>query len=167
MSTRSFQRYLWHGVGSLAAWQSICAGEGLRLPTAHAHDVGDYGRGVYFTTSLVRAKIYSKRLNGHYPIVRAYIRLRNALVLDWSRGQAMHPEYPAFQTVEAIRKAYGDPLHGTDESRARASARWRVGLMASGIDGIVALHGDDIEVVVYDPEESIRTYECLLKKAKT
>lgn len=166
MKTAGFARYMWHGVSGAEAWKAICEGEGLRLPTRHAHDVGDYGRAVYFTNSLVRAKIYSKRLNGHYPIVRAYVRLKNALVLDWSKGQAMHPESPAFQIVEELRRRYGDPLHGTDESRAQAASRWREGLLAQGIDGIVSLHSQDMEVVVYDPHDGIRSYSCVLKKAK-
>jgi len=166
MKTSRFARYMWHGVGGAEAWRTICDGEGLRLPKVHAHDVGDYGRAVYFTSSLVRAKIYSKRLNGHYPIVRAYVRLKNALVLDWSKGQAMHPESPAFQIVDWLRKNYGDPLHGTDQQRKDATIRWRYELMGKGIDGIVALHSQDIEVAVYDPDEGIRSYTCLLKKAK-
>jgi len=169
MKTARFARYLWHGVGSPAAWDAICAGAGLKLPThhPHAHDIGDYGRAVYFTTSLIRAKIYSKRLNGHYPIVRAYVSLRNALFLDWSRGQAMHSESPAFQAVERLRLTYGDPLHGSDEARANAAVRWRTGLLANGIDGIISKHTNDMEVIVYDPEEAIRSYTCLLKKAKS
>jgi hypothetical protein len=157
---------MWHGVSGAESWKRICEGEGLRLPTVHAHDVGDYGRGVYFTSSLVRARIYSRRLDGHYPIVRAYVRLKNAIILDWSKGQAMHPESPAFQTVEALRREYGDPLHGSDEARAQAASRWRGGLLAHGIDGIVALHSQDIEAVTYKPEDAIRSYACLLKKAK-
>jgi hypothetical protein len=169
MRTERFARYLWHGVGSAAAWDSICAGEGLKLPVhhSHVHDIGDYGRAVYFTTSLVRAKIYSKRLNGHYPIVRAYVRLRNALILDWSTsGLVMHSSSPTFQDVERLRLAYGDPLHGTDASRAAAAVRWREGLLADGIDGIVAMHSNDMEVVVYRPEDAIRSYTCMLKRAK-
>lgn len=163
---------MWHGVGDAEAWRRVCDGEGLQLPTKHVHDVGDYGLGIYLTSSKFRARVYAvaarmtidgKRYLG---LVKARVRLRNALHLDWRSRHAMDPMSVAYETIEKLREAYGDPLHGSDAERRQAAIRWREGLLASGIDGIVAYGTQDIEAVTYQPNDAIVSYDCVLIRRK-
>lgn len=165
---RPFTRWLWHGVGRPEAWDAICKGRGPSLPTKHVHDVGDWGIGVYFTTSTVRAKIYSRSVETpqgrRYPLVYARVHLSSPLLFDFSAAQIMHPEDPSTKLKDELERRFGSTLHGTAESRAEAARRWREGLLAAGHDGIVVKHSQDSEVVVYTPHRSILAYECFLRR---
>lgn len=162
-----YKKMLWHGVGSGESWKRISSGEGLKLPSqhghAHAHDIGDWGHGVYFTDSLIRARIYARPFpDGTVPLVQALVSLDNAILINWRVGTAMDPKHPAYPMVNKLRDLFGDTLHGGDAARARAAVEWRTGLLASGVDGIVLIHLHDTEVVVYDPGRSIKKYRCRL-----
>lgn len=162
MRTISFRRRdLFHGVALADDWARICAGEGLRLPSRHAHDVGDFGYGVYLTTNRHRARIYAKKTADGFQMVRASVVLPRAILLNW---RVARWEGEAWDTISELGRRYGDPLHGSDETRAAAARHWRSGLLKLGIDGIVAVHQNDTEVVVYEPERAIVEYECFLDR---
>ena len=162
LPTVRFRKWLWHGVGSLAAWEKICAGEGLRLPSVHAHDVGDYGYGVYLTDNEIRARTYSHiTLDRKALLVKALVHLDLALIINW-RGKelAFSKKHPAWPLMNALTATFGDPVRGGHEARTKAAQAWRHGLLARGLDGIVIVHSHDTEVVVFDPKKSLRSYRC-------
>lgn len=167
-----FKKTLWHGVGSGESWKRICGGDGLKLPSQHghrhAHDIGDWGHGIYLTDSVIRARTYSRPLpDGRYPLVQAQVSLENAILINWRLGNAMSPKHPAWPMVNKLKDLFGDTLHGGDAARARAALEWRTGLLSAGVDGMVLLHQMDTEVVVYDPQKSITKYRCRLGEPRS
>lgn len=86
-----------------------------------AHDPGDFGRGVYWTSSCARAKCYGKSLK------RAVIKLQSALVLSVSDAYALAAKYG---TV--------GPQFSMDQKLANAS-RMTEELKAQGYDGLVSV----------------------------
>jgi len=126
------------------------------------HDLGSYGAGMYFTTSLSGAKSVARRQGKKFMIVKAKIELENALWID-ARGK--HPFLkgsPGKKIFDFLTTTFGNTMRGVDVARMTAAVAWREGLLAEGIDGIV-IHDDyETDVVVYDPEEAVVDYGCFL-----
>lgn len=151
----------WHGVGTVAGWDVLKWGGGLRLPEpgAHVHDPGDYGLAVYLTDCKPKAETYAVPLldtKGYRALVQVQVELENALVFDWREGTAIDPEHPTNVQTDFFEALFGDPIHGSPEERRRVAEKWRDGMLARGYDGVVVLRRGESELAVYLPEKSIK-----------
>lgn len=171
--SRPFEKWVWHGIGGKKAYERVCDGEGLKLPSYHTQvvDVGDWGHGVYFTTSRFRAHLYARDFETprgrRYPLVFARVELKNPLRFDFRSGMFLDPKSPSNLLLKHLEKKLGSPVRGHNmKERARAARRWRKYLLSMGYDGVLVRGGQDTEVVVYRPQNSIVTFKCFLGRPR-
>lgn len=149
-------REMWHGVGTLEAWERLKAGHPMEIPARYTHDPGDYGRAVYFTDLQCRAVAYAMRHEGKRLLVQVTVDVKKPLVIDWRKGSALDKQHPANLMLEMLENRFGDPVKGVPEVREAVALRWRRELMAEGYDAIVVHHKEDTEVASYDPSRSVK-----------
>jgi hypothetical protein len=100
---RPYDARLWHGT-TLPVWRSVRDGGRLGLPRdGHRSDPGDFGKAVYLTRNILEARGYAR--DGTF--VRARVRLRHALILDFRRDRAACQAW-----YHARELAWGSPIHG-------------------------------------------------------
>jgi hypothetical protein len=170
---KPYRKWVWHGLGGKKAYDAVCNGRGLELPTKYTQvvDVGDWGNGVYFTTSRFRAHLYARDIatpkGRRYPLVYARVHLENPVYFDFSAGAMFDPDNPSTKLLMKLEKRWGSSVRGHDmDERERAAHRWRHGLIAMGHDGVVVRGGQDTEVVVYKPRKSIMVFKCFLGRPR-
>lgn len=136
-----------------------------RADQPFASDPGDFGRGVYYTTSLSRAKAYSKTVESKT------IRFDNPLLLLVEQAYQLADSY---QTVrlpddwrgECLKRfpTLKDHYRGTREAGCRCQEERALALLQNaermtrdmlgrGIDGLLSVNEmlDEVEVVDYRP----------------
>lgn len=127
--------------------------EGFRLDVPQAHDVGDFGQGIYLTRAQVRAKTY-----GHTVLVvevdaTRCAQIANPYFLDGLRTVEPRTEVErlffliAFDSQGRMRTcASGIP----QDERAHAAREIRETFLAAGFTGIMTTRPDR-ETVIFDP----------------
>lgn len=106
---------------------------GLMGNREYAHDPGDFGRGIYWTTELAQAKCYGK-------VRKARVSLSNPLYLT------------AEEAYDLADKEYGSTVHGFPADRLRKAEHMTLDLLRKGYDGLVVQHKNGrLEVVDYRP----------------
>lgn len=98
----------------------------------YAHDPGDFGRGIYYTSNIHQARAYGE-------VSKVPVRLDNPLRLT------------AEQAYDLGERDYGNLVQGTSEERMEKAVAMTSDLLAKGYDGLVVEHRDWLEVVVYHP----------------
>jgi len=110
--------------------------EGFRLDVRHASDPGDFGLGVYFTTSIHRARAIGR------VILEVFLDLENPLELSEEAAYALVLDKLGFDTIHG---------HGVPALRVREARKARDWFLGRGHDTlIVKKQSGDLEVVVYD-----------------
>ena len=162
--------WFFHGVRDRAAFAAVCR-DGLRLPTEHASDPGDLGRGVYLTKSRSEALHYATG-----GVLAARVDLKSAFVLNFKKGTG-RPWYNAMTQKFGGNPVNGDvakqlkmltddeaPVYGGTEQwadRNRFAGIWHEALIADGVDGLVTVGWDLGEtVVLFQPEKSVLELRC-------
>ena len=113
----------------------VWRGEGERYVREFASDPGDFGRGIYWTTSHARARAY-----GGKKTVPNVIKFKNPLVL---------PVNEAYD----IAGRFGTIQEHSEEKRIKNSEAMTHHLLSLGYDGLVSVSemGDELEVVDFRP----------------
>lgn len=101
------------------AWRGIRE----RYGREYASDPGDFGRGIYYTTSRARARAY-----GGENLIKQNIKLKNPLILD---------DKSAYDLAAGQYSTVG-PAH-TMEERMKNAERFTRDLIDMGYDGVVSV----------------------------
>ena len=150
-------RQFWEGVDPVSIRERITTvgvpvfrGEFGKMPKrGFRHDVGDFGRGVYYTSVLNQARAYGSDIR------RVVLVLKHPLILgvedayDLSDDfEILHQKLPSELEGEELRAwvvAHPRDALGCAERMTRA-------LLGRGFDGLVVVHrGGRLEIVDYRP----------------
>jgi SPP1 gp7 family putative phage head morphogenesis protein len=123
----------------------------------YSSDPGDFGRGVYYSTSAVRAKQYGA-------ISKTIVVLHNPLILTDRQAYDLSDQYKTVRLpeseIEAIAKSTPrGQIHQAIVKRQLDNAqRMRDDLVAKGYDGLVSVRSSgrgELEVVVFQPVANV------------
>jgi 8-oxo-dGTP pyrophosphatase MutT (NUDIX family) len=105
----------------------------MQMNRGYASDPGDFGRGVYWTSDIHRAKAYGK-------LITQVVKLSNPIYLTVE------------QAYDLGEQDYGNLVRGETADRLKKAEAMTLDLLAKGYDGLVAKHPDGhLEVVDYRP----------------
>lgn len=119
--------------------------------TSYQSDPGDFGRGIYYTTSYTRASTYGD-------VEKNTLKLKNPIVLSVDEAYALSEKYETVRLSEEKETELFNKVGRSGIRQARVdellknSQRLTDDLLAKGHDGLVSISPrGEIEVVVFQP----------------
>jgi len=164
---------LYHG--SLAKEQILTRGFDINAP--RSRDPGDFGWGIYLTSSVGKAKAVAGMSN----VLEVRVCFTRPLILH-SPYSIGNPETTGDWFIRGLREKYGDPVHGLtpeeveelyrqgksneqikqldDDNRVTSAKKWAEEIQKAGYDAVVwekpYRYGKIVphyEVVIFDPSQ--------------
>jgi len=154
----------YHGTSLDAA--GVIVQEGFRLDMPQAHDVGDFGQGIYLTHELARAQSYGRAILTVEADVTHCARVPNPYFLDGLRTVEPRTEAErlffliAFDSAGRMRTC---GPHVQAAARAHAAHELREAFLDAGYTGIVTDRPDG-EAVIFDLA-AVRVVEIVQRRA--
>jgi hypothetical protein len=114
-----------------------------------ATDVGDFGRGVYYTSNYHQARTYGS-------VTKSVLKLKNPLVLTVDEAYKLSDQYQTVRLSDeehmALYNKFGRDRTSIVQAKMLENAeKFTKDMIAKGHDGLIVIHKGRLEIVDYSP----------------